>query len=336
MKGSLNEAIEEIRKRYGPTAIMWGTEIPERKTRFGTGSLSVDLALGGGWLAGYMYEIFGRESSLKTTLALRSARNYLRLSEDHIIVYVDVEYALDKSWLAIAGIDPKRFLYVNPDSSESALESVISFLRRGLPVLCIIDSVAALSPELERDEKTAQPALVARQMNQFLRRAIAFMRGHPQATLFLLNQIRMKIGVPAWANPETEPGGEGKKFFAGARLSLRRTKWVSKGEDKKKVGMSVAYEIRKSKISAPAAAGEFQYYFFSDVKLGITARAIDNAAEILTLGQLYGVIEKKGRTYFFCKRSFGSDGAARKFLNTHPKTSRQLQQEIILAKRGVL
>jgi len=328
----LEEAIEEIRKRYGPTAIMWGDEIPERKTRFSTGSLSIDLAIGGGWLAGYMYEVFGKESSLKTTISLRSAASYQKISDEHLVVYVDVEYALEKSWLEINGVDPKRFLYVNPDTSETALESVIIFLKQGIPVLCIVDSIASLSPAVEKEEDSLQPGLLARAMNKFLRRAISYMRAHPESTMLLLNQIRMKIGVPKWANPETEPGGEGRRFFAGARISLRRIKWVTKGEDKKKTGMTVAFEVRKSKISAPAQSGEFNYNFYDDNDTAAKSRTIDTAGEVISLGQLYNVVKKRGKGLSVLGKKFASDQKARRYLNENRKFLRKAWRESIKEK----
>lgn len=283
---ALDTALSQITKNFGDGAIMrLGTAQRINVETIPTGAISLDLALGGGIPKGRVIEIYGPESSGKTTLALHMVSEFQKRGGQ--AAFVDAEHALDPEYAKRIGVDVENLLIAQPDTGEQALEIVETLVRSGAVEVIVIDSVAALTPraEIEGSMGDSLPGLQARLMSQALRKltAIAHKSG---TTLIFLNQIRMKIGI-MFGNPETTTGGNALKFYASVRLDVRRTGSIDTGtgDTKNIVGNQTRVKVVKNKIAPPFRQAEFEIRF----NVGI-----DKVSDLIATGVKLGVIAKSG------------------------------------------
>ncbi len=283
MKALLN-AVGAIEKQFGKGSIMRlgeGGEVP-RVAVIPSGSLGLDLALGvGGYPRGRVVEIFGPESSGKTTLALHAIAEVQR--QGGVAAFIDAEHALDVGYARRLGVGLADLLVSQPDTGEQALEIAEQLVRSGAVDLIVVDSVAALVPraEIEGEMGDAHMGVQARLMSQALRKLTAVVSRN-QSTVIFINQIRMKIGV-VFGNPETTTGGHALKFYATVRLDIRRIGQLKEGEQV--VGSRTRVKVVKNKVAPPFREAEF------DVRYGV---GVDRTAEAVDLGVERGLVEKSG------------------------------------------
>jgi recombination protein RecA len=291
---ALKQAIGNIEKQFGKGAIMTLGEDGDRGSveTTPTGSLSLDIALGGGYPRGRIIEVYGPESSGKTTLTLHAIREVQRAGG--AAAFIDAEHALDVSYARTIGVDCSRVLVSQPDSGEQALEIAESLARSGAVEIIVIDSVAALVPkaEIEGDMGDPHMGLQARLMSQALRK-ITGVAHRTATTLVFINQLRQKIGV-AFGNPETTTGGNALKFYASIRLDVRRAGQIKSGEET--IGVRTRVKVVKNKLAPPFREAEF------DLRWG---GGIDQAGEVLDQAIAFGTIEKSGAHLSFAGEHLG-------------------------------
>jgi recombination protein RecA len=282
-----------------------------------TGSLGLDIALGvGGLPRGRVIEIFGPESSGKTTLTLQVIAEMQKLGGT--CAFIDAEHALDVQYAAKLGVTLNDLLVSQPDTGEQALEIADALVRSGSVDLIVIDSVAALTPkaEIEGEMGDSLPGLQARLMSQALRKLTATIK-RTNSMIIFINQIRMKIGV-MFGNPETTTGGNALKFYSSVRLDIRRTGAIKKGDEV--IGSETRVKVVKNKVAPPFKAADF------DILYG---EGISREGEILDLGANCGVVEKSGAWY-----SYGSDRIgqgkdnAREYLRDHPEMAHEMENKV--------
>lgn len=307
-------ALKEIRTKFGDEAIMtYGSRKPSAIASIPTGSIGLDSALGiGGLPRGRIIEIFGPESSGKTTLALHSIAEAQKKSG--VCAFVDAEHALDPEYARRIGVKLNELLISQPDTGEQALEIVESLVRSGNVDIIVIDSVAALTPkdEIEGDMGQTHVGKQARLMSQALRKLTAITARSKTIVIFI-NQIRMQIGV-MFGNPETTPGGKALKFYTSVRLDIRRIAQIKKGEEV--VGGRVRVKVVKNKVAAPFKTTEFDLLY---------NEGISREGELLALGEKYDLVEKSGAMYRFGEVSLGRGyDASRTFLRENTKMSTEL------------
>ncbi len=280
---ALKLAVGNIEKQFGKGAIMALGDDEERPDIpvMSTGSLGLDIALGGGYPRGRIIEVYGPESSGKTTLTLHAIREMQQAGG--AAAFIDAEHALDIKYARTIGVDPSKLLVSQPDSGEQALEICESLVRSGAVDLVVIDSVAALVPkaEIEGDMGDPHMGLQARLMSQALRKLTGITH-RSGATIIFINQLRQKIGV-TFGNPETTTGGNALKFYASVRLDVRRVGQIKSGEET--IGVRTRVKVIKNKCAPPFREAEF------DMRWG---NGIDQAGEILDQALSLGVIEKSG------------------------------------------
>ena len=315
---TLEDTVREIQEKYGEGAIMKLGEA--RKVDVDvipTGSIALDMALGvGGVPRGRVIEIYGPESSGKTTLALHIVREAQR--QGGLAAYVDAEHALDPDYAKRLGVKVNELLISQPDTGEQALEIVESLVRSGSIDVIVVDSVAALTPQAEIEGEMGQLhiGLQARLMSHALRKLTAVV-AKSRTTIIFINQIRMKIGV-MFGNPEDTPGGRALKFYASVRIEVRRAAQIKKGEEI--VGNQVNAKIAKNKVAPPFQRAEF-YIFYSE--------GIARDAELLTLGEKHGLVKKAGASYTFEGTRLGQGfDNARTFLKANPKLADDIAKKI--------
>jgi recombination protein RecA len=279
---------------------------------FSSGSLSLDLALGGGYPKGRIIEIYGPESSGKTTLALHAISEIQKQGGQ--AAFIDAEHALDPSYARKIGVDTSNLLISQPDNGEQALEICETLVRSGAVDLIVVDSVAALVPqaEIDGDMGDAQMGLQARLMSQAMRKLTGVI-SKTKATVIFINQIRMKIGV-MFGNPETTTGGNALKFYASVRMDIRRIGQIKSGEDI--AGNRTKIKIVKNKIAAPFRTAEFDIMY---------NEGISKVGDVLDLAVKYGVMDKAGA---FLKYNGETLGQGREAVKKLFKEKPELMDEI--------
>lgn len=317
-KKALSVALANIEKQFGKGAIMRmaeGTEIEDIDT-VSTGSLGLDLALGvGGLPRGRIIEVFGPESSGKTTLTLHVIAEMQKLGGT--CAFIDAEHALDIQYAKRLGVDVPNLLLSQPDTGEQALEIADALVRSGSVDLIVVDSVAALTPksEIEGDMGEALPGLQARLMSQALRKLTGSITRTKSMVVFI-NQIRMKIG--GYGNPETTTGGNALKFYSSVRLDIRRTGGIKKGDEV--IGNETRVKVVKNKVAPPFKQATF------DILYG---EGISRTGEIIDIGSDLGVIEKSGAWYSYNGQKIAQGKEkAREYLASNTEVCEEIEQKI--------
>jgi recombination protein RecA len=316
-KKALETAIAQIEKTYGKGAIMrLGDDIPVNVEAVSTGSLSLDLALGiGGVPRGRIVEIYGPESSGKTTLALHIVASAQKNGGE--AAYIDVEHALEPAYARALGVDIDNLLISQPDTGEQALEITEQLVRSGALDVVVIDSVAALLPrsELEGEMGDSSVGVVARLMSQALRK-LAGVVSKTGCIVVFINQLREKIGV-MYGNPETTPGGRALKYFASVRIDVRRIETLKNGSEM--VGNRTRAKVIKNKVAPPFKEAEFDIIY---------GQGISKVGEIIDLATKLELIDKGGAWYTVGDtRIQGRDGV-REYLEQNPEVMASLEQQI--------
>ena len=318
-KQALDIALGQIEKQFGKGSIMrmGDGSVTHDVSVVSTGSLGLDLALGvGGLPRGRVVEIYGPESSGKTTLALHVAAEIQKAGGT--AAFVDAEHALDPKYAEKLGVEIADLLVSQPDTGEQALEITDMLVRSGATDLIIIDSVAALTPkaEIEGEMGDSHMGLQARLMSQALRKLTANIKRSNTLVVFI-NQIRMKIGV-MFGNPETTTGGNALKFYASVRMDIRRIGAIKKNDEI--VGNETRVKVVKNKVAPP-----FREAFF-DILYG---SGISREGEIITLGVQHGIIEKTGAWYGYNGSRIGQGkDNVRNFLQEHPELAAEIEQAV--------
>ena len=316
---ALKAALGQIEKQFGKGSIMKMSDdgVVHGVTSVSTGSLGLDIALGiGGLPKGRVVEIYGPESSGKTTLALHAAAEIQK--GDGTAAFVDAEHALDPSYAEKLGVRIEDLLVSQPDTGEQALEITDMLVRSGAVDLIIIDSVAALTPkaEIEGEMGDSHMGLQARLMSQALRKLTANIKRSNTLVIFI-NQIRMKIGV-MFGNPETTTGGNALKFYASVRMDIRRIGSIKKGDEV--IGNETRVKVVKNKVAPP-----FKEVVF-DILYG---EGISREGEIINLGVQHDIIEKAGAWYSYKGDRIGQGkDNVRIFLKEHPETAAEIEAAI--------
>jgi len=319
---ALDMAISQIEKNFGKGSIMRLGEgaVAEGVQSISTGSLTLDMATGiGGLPKGRVVEIYGPESSGKTTLALSTVAQ--AQAAGGTAAFIDAEHALDINYAQKLGVHVEDLLVSQPDTGEQALEVAEALVRSGALDIVVIDSVAALVPraEIEGDMGDSLPGLQARLMSQALRKLTASI-SKSNTTVVFINQIRMKIGV-MFGNPETTTGGNALKFYASMRLDIRKIESLKDNQDI--IGGRVRVKIVKNKMAPPFRQAEFDVYF---------NEGISRAGEIVDLGVERGIIEKAGAWYSYGGSRIGQGREnAREYLKNNPETAGEIEAKIIEA-----
>jgi len=317
---AIDLAVSQIERQFGKGAIMKLGEggVPKDQPVVSTGSLGLDIALGiGGVPRGRVVEIYGPESSGKTTLALHIVAEAQK--KGGLGAYIDAEHALDIGYAKKLGVKTDDLLISQPDHGEQALEIAETLVRSGAIDVLVIDSVAALVPkaEIEGEMGDAHMGLQARLMSQALRKLTATISRSHTVVIFI-NQIRMKIGV-MFGNPETTTGGNALKFYASVRMDIRRTGALKDGDSI--VGGRTRVKVVKNKMAPPFREAEF------DVLYGT---GISRDGEIVDLGSEMGIVEKSGAWYSFGGERIGQGReAAKQFLKEHPDTAAQIMTRVM-------
>ena len=319
---ALELAIASIEKQFGKGSIMKldGSGAPDAVPSIPTGSLSLDIGLGiGGIPRGRVIEIYGPESSGKTTLALSTIAQCQKLGG--MAAFVDAEHALDTGYAAKLGVNIKDVLISQPDTGEQALEITETLVRSGAIDILVIDSVAALTPkaEIEGDMGDSHMGLQARLMSQALRKLTSIIN-RCQATVIFINQIRMKIGV-MFGNPETTTGGNALKFYSSVRLDVRRIGTIKNGDAI--LGNRTSVKVVKNKMAPPFAKVEFDLMY---------GEGISQEAELLDLASNKNLVEKSGAWYSYKGEKIGHGREnAKTYLKENPKVQETLKTQVLEA-----
>jgi recombination protein RecA len=315
---NLESAIREIQAKYGEGSLMKLGETKKVNVDvIPTGSLGLDIALGvGGMPKGRIIEIFGQESSGKTTLALHIIAEAQK--KGGLCAFVDAEHALDPEYAKKIGVKINDLLISQPDAGEQALEILESLVRSGSIDVIVVDSVAALTPraEIEGDMGAHHVGLQARLMSQALRKLTAI-TAKSNTLIIFINQIRMKIGI-MFGNPETTTGGTALKFYSSVRVEVRRAAQIKKGEDV--IGNRIKAKVVKNKVAPPFRTCEFDIMY---------NEGISYFGDIINLGVKYDILKRSGASYSFgnVKMGRGYD-AAKDFLKTNSKIAENVIEEI--------
>ncbi|UJP03152.1 MAG: recombinase RecA [Nitrosomonas sp.] len=316
---ALDAALAQIEKQFGKGSIMrlGANDVAYDIQVVSTGSLGLDIALGvGGLPRGRIIEIYGPESSGKTTLTLQVIAEMQKLGGT--AAFIDAEHALDPQYAQKIGVNVKELLISQPDNGEQALEIADMLVRSGSVDIIVVDSVAALTPraEIEGDMGDPQMGLQARLMSQALRKLTANIKRSNTMVIFI-NQIRMKIGV-MFGNPETTTGGNALKFYASVRLDIRRTGSIKKGEET--IGNETRVKVVKNKIAPPFKQADF------DILYG---EGISRESEIIELGVLHKLIDKSGAWYAYQGEKIGQGkDNVRDYLKEHKEMAQEIEQKI--------
>ena len=315
---ALNLVLKQIERNFGKGSIMRLGDATQMKVEtISTGALTLDVALGGGLPKGRVIEIYGPESSGKTTLALHAIAEVQKAGG--VAAFVDAEHALDPTYSAALGVDIENLLVAQPDHGESALEIVDQLVRSAAVDLVVVDSVAALVPraEIEGEMGDNQVGLQARLMSKALRK-IAGNIGKSASTVIFLNQLRQKIGV-TYGSPEVTTGGTALKFYASVRLDIRRIQTLKKGSEGE-YGIRAKVKVAKNKVAPPFRIAEFDIIF---------GQGISRMGCMLDLAEDNDVVVRKGAWYSYNGDNIGQgrDNTI-KYLEEHPELSTQVEQQL--------
>ncbi|MGH8278083.1 MAG: recombinase RecA [Gammaproteobacteria bacterium] len=318
-KKALAAALSQIEKQFGKGSVMrLGDHSASRDVDVvSTGSLGLDIALGvGGLPRGRVVEIYGPESSGKTTLTLQVIAEVQK--KGGTAAFIDAEHALDPTYAAKLGVNVDDLLISQPDTGEQALEITDMLVRSAAVDVVVVDSVAALTPkaEIEGEMGDSHMGLQARLMSQALRKLTANIKRSNTLVIFI-NQIRMKIGV-LFGNPETTTGGNALKFYASVRLDIRRTGSIKKGDEV--IGNETRVKVVKNKVAPPFRLAEFEILY---------GQGISRAGELIELGVANNLVEKSGAWYSYQGKKFaqGKDGA-REYLQQNPEVAAEIEQAL--------
>ncbi len=314
---ALGLAQEQINKQFGEGAIR---RLGDTKTvdveLISSGALSIDLALGGGYPKGRIVEVYGPESSGKTTLTLHAIAEIQR--KGGTAAFVDAEHALDPAYARRLGVDTDALLVAQPDNGEQALEIVETLVRSNAVDLVVVDSVAALVPQAEIDGEMGDShmGLQARLMSQALRKLTGIINKSKTIVIFI-NQIRMKIGV-MFGNPETTTGGNALKFYASVRIDIRRTGQIKSGEDI--IGNRTKVKIVKNKIAPPFRIAEFDIMY---------NQGISRTGDVLDLAVLHGIVGKAGAWFDYNDAKIGQGReASKQYLASNPEVLAEIEAKV--------
>jgi recombination protein RecA len=316
---ALEVAISQIEKQFGKGAIMrLGSEGMVEIASISTGSIGLDAALGiGGFPRGRVVEVYGPESSGKTTLALSAIAQAQKAGGT--AAFIDAEHALDVSYASKLGVNIDDLLISQPDTGEQGLEVTETLVRSGALDIIVIDSVAALVPkaEIEGDMGDSLPGLQARLMSQALRKLTAAI-SKGQATVIFINQIRMKIGV-MFGNPETTTGGNALKFYSSVRLDIRRIETLKNGQDP--IGNRVRVKVVKNKVAPPFKQAEFDIFF---------NEGISKVGELIDLGLGKNIVDRAGAWYSYSGNRIGQGREnTRQYLKANPEIAQEIESKIL-------
>jgi recombination protein RecA len=315
---SVDNAISQIQRQFGKGSIMrLGAHEMEKIPVIPTGALSVDIALGvGGLPKGRMTEIYGPESSGKTTLALHAVAEAQR--RGGTAAFIDAEHALDTNYAERLGVDVDNLLVSQPDFGEQALEIAEILIRSGAVDIIVIDSVAALVPRAEIDGNVGDShvGLQARLMSQAMRKFTGVLN-RSNTVLVFINQIRMKIGV-MFGNPETTTGGNALKFYSSIRIDIRKVGPIKEGQDT--IGNRTKVKIVKNKVAPPFKVAEFDIVF---------GEGISRTGDTLDLAVEQEIVDKSGAWYSFNGERIGQGREnAKKFLTDHPEMNNEIEEKV--------
>ncbi|MBA2279106.1 recombinase RecA [Candidatus Saccharibacteria bacterium] len=320
---ALGMAVDHIEKQFGKGTIMrLGESTHQNVECFPTGSISLDLALGGGIPKGRVIEVYGPESSGKTTLTLHAIAEVQR--KGGTAAFIDAEHALDPQYAQRIGVNLEELLVSQPDNGEQALEIVESLVRSNAVDLIVVDSVAALVPqaEIEGDMGDSHMGLQARLMSQALRKLTAII-SKSKSTVIFINQLRMKIGV-MFGNPETTTGGNALKFYASLRMDIRRISQIKQGEAV--IGNRTRVKVVKNKIAPPFREAEFDIMY---------NEGISKEGDVLDLATAKEIVEKAGAWYAYENEKIGQGReAAKQYLRDNPKTLEKIAKQVMDASKA--
>ncbi len=318
VSSNIANTIKNIQTKFGEGAIMKLGEKPKVNVdAIPTGSVGLDIALGiGGMPRGRIIEVYGPESSGKTTLALHVVAEAQKAGG--VCAFIDAEHAMDPDYSKKLGVKIDELLISQPDNGEQALEIAESLIRSGEIDVVVVDSVAALTPkdEIEGDMGQTHVGKQARLMSQALRKLTAIVARSKTVVIFI-NQIRMQIGV-MFGNPETTPGGKALKFYSSVRIDIRRIAQIKKGEDV--VGSRTRAKVVKNKVAAPFKVAEFDIIY---------NEGISPEGEIIALGEKLGVVTKSGTSYNYGEEKLGRGyDATRTFLKENPDLRNKILKDV--------
>ena len=317
---ALRLAVDQIEKQFGKGSIMrLGEAHAANVETISTGSISLDLALGGGIPRGRIIEIYGPESSGKTTVCLHAVAEVQK--SGGTAAYVDAEHALDPAYAKRLGVNIDSLLISQPDSGEQALEVVETLVRSNAVDIIVVDSVAALVPqaEIEGDMGDAHMGLQARLMSQALRKLTGII-SRTKCTVIFVNQLRMKIGV-MFGNPETTTGGNALKFYASVRMDIRRISQIKTGDSV--IGNHVRVKVVKNKIAPPFREAEFDIMY---------NEGISKSGDVIDLAVIHGVVDKQGAWYEYDGQKIAQGReAAKKYLKENPKALEKISKQTVTA-----
>ena len=322
-KQALDLAIAQISKQFGDGSIMkLGENHKVDVELLPSGCLSLDIALGGGYPKGRIIEIYGPESSGKTTLTLHAIAEIQK--QGGTAAFIDAEHALDPAYAKKLGVDTENLLVAQPDNGEQALEITETLVRSNAVDLIVVDSVAALVPqaEIDGDMGDAHMGLQARLMSQALRKLTGIIN-KSKATVIFINQIRMKIGV-MFGNPETTTGGNALKFYASVRADIRRTAQIKSGDDV--IGNRTKVKIVKNKIAAPFRIAEFDIMY---------NEGISKTGDILDLAVEHEILGKSGAFYKYNDQNIGQGREnTKRYLLENPEVMAEIEKKVRAKIRG--
>lgn len=318
---ALGMAMDTIEKQFGKGSIMkLGDAHATAVETTPTGALSLDIALGGGIPKGRVIEVYGPESSGKTTLTLHAIAEVQRAGGT--AAFIDAEHALDPAYAKRIGVDVENLLLSQPDNGEQALEIVETLVRSNAVDLIVVDSVAALVPraEIEGDMGDSLPGLQARLMSQALRKLTGVIN-RSKGTVIFINQIRMKIGV-MFGNPETTTGGNALKFYASVRMDIRRIGQIKQGEEV--IGNRTRVKVVKNKVAPPFRQAEFDIMYNQGISV---------AGDVLDLAAAIDIVEKSGAWYAYNGEKIGQGReASKKYLEDNPKVLAEIADKVRAAE----